>query len=71
MRKFFEWVLANGHFNTVKLCALVHDEAVIEYPATIADAPLMLKQCMEEAAALVCKSLPIPSVPESGDHWIH
>lgn len=71
MRKFFEWVLENGYFNIVKLCALVHDEAVIEYPKTTADAPIVLKQCMEEAAALVCKSLPIPAEPSCGDHWIH
>lgn len=71
MRKFFDWILANGYFNKVKLCALVHDEAVIEFPKSIEDAPKILKQCMEEAAALVCKSLPIPAVPEIGTHWIH
>ena len=71
MRKFFDWVVENGYFNSVKLCALVHDEAVIEFPKSTSDAPEKLKQCMEEAAALICKSLPIPSVPECGDHWIH
>lgn len=71
MRKFFEWILANGYFNKVKLCALVHDEAVIEFPKDIEDAPQVLKTCMEEAAALVCKSLPIPSKPETSDHWVH
>lgn len=71
MRKFFEWILENGYFNIVKLCALVHDEAVIEYPKTTTDAPTVLKQCMEEAASLVCKSLPIPAEASCGDHWIH
>jgi len=71
MRMFFEWVVENGLFNVVKLCALVHDEAVIEYPKSVPEAPAMLKKCMEDAAALVCTSLPIPSVPECGDHWIH
>lgn len=71
MRKFFEWILANGYFNKVKLCALVHDEAVIEFPKDIEDAPQVLKTCMEEAAALVCKSLPIPSKPETSTCWVH
>lgn len=71
IRKFFDWIVQNGYFDKVKLCALVHDEAVIEYPKSIEEAPQMLKQCMEEAAALICTSLPIPAVPECGTKWIH
>lgn len=71
MKKFFDWIIENNYFNKVKLCALVHDEAVIEFPKNISNAPKVLKECMEEGASIVCKSMPIPSVPEVGTHWIH
>lgn len=71
MKMFFDWIVDNNHFNSVKLCALVHDEAVIEFPKDVDEAPNMLKKCMEDAAAIVCKSMPIPSVPEVSDHWVH
>ena len=69
--EFFNWIVDNGYFDVVKLCALVHDEAVIEFPKTLPEAPQKLKECMEYGASLVCKSLPIPSCPETGTHWIH
>lgn len=71
MKKFFDWIVDNNHFDKVKLCALVHDEAVIEFNKDISEAPTKLKECMEEAASLICTSLPIPSIPETGTHWIH
>lgn len=47
-------------------------EAVVEAPKEIADLAFnKLKECMEKAAAVICKSLPIPASPEIGDHWIH
>lgn len=71
MTTFFKWILDNHYFNIVKLCALVHDEACIEYPKTILDVDKKLEQIMEETAAVYCKSLPIPACAEVSDHWVH
>jgi len=71
MANFFKWIIENGYFNIIKICDLVHDEAVIEYPETMPEVANILKNFMEEASAKFCKKLPIPAVPECGDHWIH
>lgn len=70
MTDFFNYIVDNGLFNKVKIVALVHDEANIEYPINLSmDA--VLKECMEKAAAKFCKSLPIPAEAAVGNHWIH
>ena len=72
MTNFFKWIVSNNYFNKVLLCNLIHDEAVVEYPEELVDIVVpKLKSCMEEAAGVFCKKLPIPAVPETGDHWIH
>lgn len=72
MIMFMKWILANGYFNKVLICDLIHDEAVIEYPAELESIVVpKLKECMEKSAATFCKKLPIPAAPETGDHWIH
>lgn len=69
---FFKWIVENGYFGVVELSALVHDEANIIYPTTLHDVvPDKLKSCMEDAAAIYCKSLPIPADASVGSHWIH
>lgn len=70
MTDFFNYIVDNGLFNRVKIVALVHDEANIEYPK---DLPMdqILKECMEKAAAKFCKSLSIPAEASVGTHWIH
>ena len=72
MTLFFKWLCKEGYFNKVLLCDLVHDEAVIEYPKELKDIVVpKLKEYMEKGASVLCKKLPIPCVPETGDHWIH
>lgn len=72
MIKFFKWIISNNLFNTVLICDLVHDEAVIEYPEHLKDLVVSnLVECMETAASAICKKLPIPAEAETGDHWIH
>jgi DNA polymerase I-like protein with 3'-5' exonuclease and polymerase domains len=71
MNNFFRWIVKEGLFGKVLICDLVHDEAVIEYPETMPEVSEILKKFMEEASAKFCKKLPIPAVPEVGDHWIH
>lgn len=67
----FNWIVKNGYFGKVLLCALVHDEANWEYPEHLEDVPKMLKYFMEKSADKYCKSLPIPADVSIGDHWIH
>ena len=71
MTNFFNWLVDKGYFGKVEIAALVHDESNIIYPAELSDVPLMQSKCMEEAATLICKSLPIPAKPDISDHWKH
>ena len=72
MVMFFKWIVDNNLFNKVLICNLVHDEAVIEYPKDLKDIVVpKLVDCMEKAAGIICTKLPIPAIPETGDHWIH
>ena len=67
---FFNYIVDNNLFNVVKIVALVHDEANIEYPKEL---PMdkVLKSFMEESASKYCKSLPIPAEASVGEYWIH
>ena len=67
---FFNYIISNNLFNIVKIVALVHDEANIEYPKEL-NMDKILKRCMEESAAKYCKSLPIPAESAVGTYWIH
>ena len=71
MTNFFNWIVNNGYFSKVEIAALVHDEANIIYPKDLEEAPIVLKRCMEEAAALICTKLPIPAEAAISDHWEH
>ena len=71
MTEFFNWIVDNDLFEKVKIVALVHDEANIEYPASLPETCNILKSCMENAASRFCKSLPIPAENAVGTHWIH
>lgn len=72
MSIYFKWIVEHDLFNKVLICDLVHDEAVIEAPEDLIQlASDKLKEAMEKGASVLCKSLPIPAVPEIGNHWIH
>ena len=72
MTNFFNWIVDNGYFHTVELSALVHDEANVVYPKELHDiVPKKLKECMENAASLVCTKLPIPAEAEIAPYWKH
>ena len=70
MTDFFNYIVDNGLFNRVKIVALVHDEANIEYPINLS-MDVVLKECMEKAAAKFCKSLPIPAETAVDICWRH
>ena len=43
-----------------------------DYPESLKEIVVpKLKHYMEKGASVFCKKLPIPCVPETGDHWIH
>lgn len=71
MTDLFHWIINNDYFNIIKIVALVHDEACIEYPKSINDMHNRLANTMEKAATKYCKSLPIPAEASVGTHWIH
>jgi DNA polymerase-1 len=71
MTLLFDWIVKNNLFSVVKIVALVHDEACIEYPESLAGMDKKLASFMETAASKYCKSLPIPAEAAVGDHWIH
>lgn len=69
---YFNWIVKNNYFGKILLCNMVHDEIVSEFPEELKNiVPNKLQECMEKAASYLCKSLPIPSVPEVGTYWIH
>ena len=68
----FNWIIDNGYFGKILLCALVHDEQLLEFPKELKDTfPKLLEKIMLDAAAKFCKSVPIPAEAEVSDHWIH
>lgn len=72
MIDFFKWIKKNNLFNIVKICNLIHDEVVCEFPKELVDiVPIQVKNCMETAATKYCKKLPIPADYEVGSYWIH
>ena len=70
MTDFFNYIVDNGLFNRVKIVALVHDEANIEYPKEL-NMDKVLKEHMEKSAAKYCKSLPIPAEASVNLYWVH
>lgn len=72
MNNFFRWIVREGYFGKVELAALVHDESNIIFPEELKDiVPPMQQKCMEDAAALVCKKLPIPAPYDVAKFWKH
>lgn len=71
MTDLFKWILDNNYFGIVKIVALVHDEACIEYPESLGEIDKVLSSTMEKAAAKYCKSLPIPAEASVDLCWRH
>lgn len=71
MIDFFKWIVENQLFGIVKICNLVHDEVVCEFPENMPDIPEKVKYFMENAASKYCMKLPIPADYEVGTYWIH
>lgn len=71
MTNLFNWIVDNGYFGKIEISVSVHDEINCIYPEGISIFPSILKEIMEKAASIYCKSLPIPAEAEVSDHWVH
>ena len=71
MTTLFNWIVDNGYFNIIHICASVHDELCCDYPKEIENFPKILENIMESSAYKFCKSLPIPAEAAVGNFWIH
>lgn len=66
------WIMDNKLFSKVKLCAMVHDELLVEFPKELKDTfPHILEDIMFKAAAVYCKKVPIPAEAEIASCWKH
>lgn len=69
---FFQEILKNGWFGTVKIVNMIHDEYNVEAPENIAaEVAQCLKDCMIKAGTIFCKTIPLDADVEIGDCWIH
>lgn len=68
----FKHILERGHFNEVKIVNAVHDEICVEVPLNEAEYYSdKVKQFMEEAGSVFCKTIPITSEPCITNYWEH
>lgn len=68
---FFNYIVDNNLFGKVLICAIVHDEILIEYPKELKNIVSILEDTMEKASSKYCKFSKIPAKGEVGDHWLH
>ena len=71
MTWLFKWIVDNGYFGVIHICASVHDEICCDYPKDVEAFPKILEDTMEKAAAKYCESLPIPAEASVSTHWVH
>lgn len=68
----FDWILENNYFNIVKIVQVTHDEIGCEAPEELAeDVALVVKESMEKAGKVFCKTIPIEAEPEISSWWTH
>lgn len=68
---FFNWIVDNNYFKVVKICAMVHDELLIEYPKDRPEICGVLEGIMERASSKYCKFSKIPAKGEVATYWLH
>lgn len=70
--RYFNHLVNDGLIFKVLIPNDVHDEYLIEPPEEIAEQEAKkLSECMEYAAAILCKKVTIKAVPEISDKWVH
>lgn len=69
---FFNYIVDNGYFNTIKMINCVHDEWLIEVPEELTEFfTEILLSCMRKAADVFCRTIKLDASPSVGDYWIH
>lgn len=69
---FFREILRRGWWMIVKIVNLVHDEILVECPATMVDeVKEVLVNSMIEAGKPFCTTVPLKAEAIHGDHWVH
>lgn len=70
--RYFRHLVEDGLIFTVKIPNMVHDEYLVEAPIEMAEQEAqVLKEHMEYAAKIFCKSVTIHAEPQIGICWIH
>lgn len=68
----FNYIINNGYFGKIKLCALVHDECLWETPDDLSkEFAKLIEDTMVNTMAIYCKSIPVPAEAEINDFWVH
>jgi len=68
----FRYLEENNHLFEVLMPNVVHDEIHIECKIALADEmALELKNCMEKAGEMFCKTVPLKAVPCITPYWTH
>jgi DNA polymerase-1 len=69
---FFEYLRENALLNVVKICNIVHDELICECPEEMGETiSTILKQSMEKAGDVFCKTIKLKADPCITKYWEH
>lgn len=67
---FFRWLRENNYIGTVLIANAVHDEYVVECPASMGELVRdNLKECMVRAGAIFCKRVPLKVDAKISPFW--
>lgn len=67
---FFDWILDNNLFGTVKIPVFCHDEYLIETNEDNIDlAKTKIEECMEKAGTYWCKTIPLKAKGKISNSW--
>lgn len=68
----YEKIKANGHLGLIRIVNFIHDEILIETPNDLAeDYAFYLRQAMEKAALVFCKTVELKADPAISKSWEH
>jgi len=68
----YDWILEHNYQNIVKLVNIIHDEILIECPENISQIiASKVKEFMEKAGQIYCKTVPLKAEPEISKFWNH
>ena len=66
---FFNWIMEQGLFGTVKITNIIHDEYVVERPNELEEVGPELSRCMGEAGRKFLFKLSVKAEFQTADEW--